>query len=72
MACEFACGIFVECGCCKQKTGMAGGINDDGERMSEQCLFRFQIHRERECEAQTVQTYGKRSRQSARLIWKWN
>jgi hypothetical protein len=35
-------------------------------------LFRFQINREREGEAQTVQMHGKRSRQSARLIWKWN
>jgi hypothetical protein len=32
-------------------------------------LFRFQIIREREGEAQT---YGQRSRQSAWMIWKWN
>lgn len=41
-----------------------------------QALLRFQINRERgrelEREAKKVQTYSKRSRQSARLIWKWN
>ncbi|MDR2187465.1 MAG: hypothetical protein LBE62_05345, partial [Azonexus sp.] len=34
--------------------------------------FHFQIKRVREDEAQTVLWHGKRSRQSNRLIWKWN
>ena len=34
--------------------------------------FRFQLIRERSDEATTVHAHSRRSRQSARMIWKWN